>query len=105
MKLNRRMNCPCCSYEFDAWTVNVRKPFSCPNCEQQLRVSPTYSKYCGIIGFGLSFIIVFGFGLRGLKLVLCSFAFWLPIVYFEALILNPFFPPKPTLVDNRKSIE
>jgi hypothetical protein len=48
---------------------------------------------------------MFALRLRGLTLVIGGFVCWFPVMYVEALVLNPFFPPKPIAIDEGRLID
>src|ERR1700756_1417113 len=100
MIFNRSLKCPCCGSDLQHKDLNFTKPFCCPHCKRELKVSRFYSTFFGLLAFAISFLIMSKIGLQDFSLLAASFIGWLPVASIESLMLQRLFPPKPIPVDD-----
>jgi hypothetical protein len=70
------------------------RPFLCPHCQGELRISRVYTNFFGTLSLGLSFAIVYEIGLRGLSLLIGGLMAWLLVVSSVIPVLIRLFPPE-----------
>ena len=99
MILRRPLKCPSCGVGLQFKDLNLARPFLCPHCKKELKVSRAYSTFSGLLGLAVSYAILYKIGLRDLSLLAGGVVGWLPILSIESLTLLRLFPPDPIPVD------
>ena len=101
MILRRPLKCPCCGLDLQTKNLNYARPFPCPHCQRELKVSRVYSTFFGLLGLALSYMILFKIGLRDFSLLAGGIVGWIPVLSIQSLTLLRLFPPEPIPVDER----
>src|SRR5881409_2484148 len=92
---SERTRCPECNAKIRLEKVNFMPSFSCPVCENEVRVSPSYQKMMRIASYSLGLLIAYALGQDKLWRVLLFWALCNSILMFPwAYVGKYWFPPK-----------
>jgi hypothetical protein len=101
MTMRRLPKCPCCGCDLPIRNLNFARPFDCPGCKSELKISRFYSTLFSLLGLTLSFGISFAVGLRGTSLVVVGFLGWMPAAGIVLVAVTRLFPPELTAIDEQ----
>jgi hypothetical protein len=101
MNFNRKPKCPCCGLNLQMKYLKHSRPVLCPHCQRDLRISRVYTNFFGSLSLGLSFAIVYEFGIRGLSLLIGGFLGWLLVASSVIPVLIRLFPPELVPLDEK----
>ena len=92
---SERTRCPECNTKIMLEKVNFLPSFSCPACENEIRVSPSYQKMMRLASYSLGLLIAYILGQDNIWLVML---FWILctgiIAGLWAYVGKYWFPPK-----------
>lgn len=71
--------CPLCSNGVAWQSVRWGETFLCPSCEGKVRIPPSYELTIGLLALAINASVVYSLGIRGVWLVICMAALYLPL--------------------------
>ena len=88
------LKCPACESILKETEVNFSgRRFRCPTCNEQLYVPRSYSARFVVSALFISGLLCSAVGLRGIVLYIVTIALWVPILFFELMLLVRVLPP------------
>jgi hypothetical protein len=89
----RYMNCPVCGSRQTWKTVRFNREFPCTSCEAGLRIPESYSNLGVAASTVVSLALVFGFGVRGVRLLVVAVVIWFPVSIVVGSVIRHIWPP------------
>ena len=88
------LKCPACESVLKETAVNFSgRRFRCPTCNEQLYVPRSYSARFVVSALFISGLLCSAVGLRGIAFYIATIALWVPILFFELVLLVRVLPP------------
>jgi hypothetical protein len=85
--------CPSCG-EIIPNRYKAGQPLTCPGCLKQLKPSRRYLNFAFCSAIGLTVLICFLLGFRGVWLLVAALLLWFPVDFVWMFLYVRLFPPK-----------
>jgi hypothetical protein len=94
MRIRPILKCPFCHEIFPNAELTPRGPMTCPTCHHQLQHTKSRSHFSILMITGITIVLSWCLGLRGIGLAVLSVALWFPMTCLWVLIYSRLIPPK-----------
>lgn len=91
--IRESLECPACGLRLNPHAVSV-KPFRCPGCGEQLRVTLKFTWPVAAASILITWITADLLGVQGVPLLLAAFLGWIPLWFLIRVAVNLLVPPK-----------
>ena len=98
-----RITCVACSRQLPLAIIKYGRPFECPYCAAEIRVSYRYCLYLGYLSIVAAIVVAFVFGARGLVLLPATVLAFVPANVVLGLIGRKLLPPRTEMIGEEQA--